>query len=132
NGLYVAASRTSSNGAMPNGIDISFDGVHWQWRPVMSREFTSTIYFKDSFYVSGFILKSASSLVPQFERKVFLPDVVLFDLFGKVGRDYELQSSGDLVNWALEEEYHQASRIHTVTRPAAPDQRFYRVKLKEP
>ncbi|MDX1983477.1 MAG: hypothetical protein SFV51_24610 [Bryobacteraceae bacterium] len=132
NGLYVAASRISSSGVVPNGIDVSADGIQWQRRPVMSREFTAATYFKDAFYVSGFILKSASSLVPQFERKVFLPDLVLFDLFGKVGRDYELQSSGDLVNWELEEAYHQATRLHTVTRPAAPDQRFYRVKLKEP
>lgn len=61
NGLYVAA------GWNRGGIDISADAVHWTVRPMKTLSLTSAAYFKDSFYVAGFILKSSSSLIPEIE-----------------------------------------------------------------
>jgi hypothetical protein len=126
NGVYLAVTRN-----WPDVLWSSPDGVHWQREPIGMRDLSSVVYAYDSFWIGGTVIQSASSLVPQFERKVFLPGQTIFDLFGKIGREYELQSSTNLVDWELEQAYEQTTRLHTVIRPADSDQRFYRVKLKE-
>ncbi|MBI1175951.1 hypothetical protein GC207_00770 [bacterium] len=93
---------------------------------------TSAAYFRDSFYVAGFILKSTSSLIPTIEDFGRKGNEVSFQMFGRIGRDYELQSSTDLKTWQHESDYNQGQRIQPLTLPTGPSQKFYRVKLKEP
>jgi hypothetical protein len=126
NGVYVAAGQNQG------GIQVSPDVINWTTRPMKTFNQSAAVYFKDSFYVAGYILKSVSSLVPeitQFERG---DGELNFHLFGRIGRDYELQSSGNLTDWEHEADYTQSARHHPLTLPTGPDQRFYRVKLKEP
>jgi hypothetical protein len=77
------------------------------------------------------VLQSQTSLIPSLER-VFRDNGQLnADVFGRIGRDYELESSTDLTTWGHELDYQQTQRIQPLTLPTGPDQRFYRVKLKE-
>jgi hypothetical protein len=80
---------------------------------------------------SGMILQSASASVPEFVSITPGGGALHFELFGEIGRDYELQSSSDLMDWDHEQDYTQSARQHPLTLPTGPDQRFYRVKLKE-
>ena len=125
NGLYVAAGPTWG------GIQISANAIDWTFRPMKTLDLTSVTYFKDAFYVSGFILKSRSSLISEIQSFSRSGGGWNFDLFGRIGRDYELQSSTNLTDWAFEQDYTQSARQHPLTLPTGPDQRFYRVKLKE-
>jgi hypothetical protein len=126
NGVYVAAGSTWG------GIQVSPDAINWTKRPMKTLSLGSVAYFQDSFYVSGFILKSASSLVPEITQFGRSGGELNFHLFGRIGREYELQSSTNLIEWAHAQDYTQSARHHPLTLPTGPDQRFYRVKLKEP
>jgi hypothetical protein len=125
NGVYVAAGSTWG------GIQVSPDAINWTMRPMKTLSLSSAVYFKDSFYVAGYVLKSVSSLVPEITQFGRSGGELNFHLFGRIGREYELQSSPNLTDWKHEQDYTQSARQHPLTLPTGPDQRFYRVKLKE-
>ena len=78
------------------------------------------------------MVQSQSSLIPNLERVFREIGQLNAEVFGRIGRDYELQSSTNLTDWAFEQDYTQSARQHPLTLPTGPAQRFYRVKLKEP
>jgi hypothetical protein len=126
NGTYVAVSQ-----AYPDALWSSPDGIHWRREKIGVRGLQSVIYAYDSFWVGGTVLQSQSSLVPEITQFGRSGGELNFHLFGRIGRDYELQSSPNLTDWEHEADYTQSARHHPLTLPTGPDQRFYRVKLKE-
>ncbi len=129
NGMFLVLGRLQTN------LFWSPDGVTWENRSVGTDLILDGIFHQGSFYLvgnGGMILQSTSASVPEFIS--ISPDVggLDFQLFGEIGRDYELQSSTNLTAWVHEQDYTQSMRSQPLTLPADPGQRFYRVKLKEP
>lgn len=126
NGVYLATW-----GARP-ALWSSPDGLAWQPEIIGASELHSSIYAYDSFYVGRVVLQSESSLIPTLERVFRENGQLSAEVFGRIGRDYQLQSSTNLTDWVHEQDYTQSARQHPLTLPTGPDQRFYRVQLKEP
>jgi hypothetical protein len=128
NGVFVLGAGLSKT------LLVSEDGLVWRDRSVGAQSLRGLAYFKSSFYAmgnSGMILQSASASVPEFLSIMPGGGSLDFELFGEIGREYELQSSPNLTAWEHEQDYTQSARHHPLTLPTGPDQRFYRVKLKE-
>jgi hypothetical protein len=125
NGAYLA-TRSS-----PPALWSSADGLNWQAESIGVNSLLSSEYAHDAFYVSGAVLQSQSSLIPSLERVFRDGGALNAEVFGRIGREYELQSSPNLTDWEHEADYTQSVRHHPLTLPTGPDQRFYRVKLKE-
>lgn len=127
NGVFVAG------GGLPDNLAFSTDGLHWMHRTVNVEGMPDLGYFKGSFYsigAGGMILQSASATVPEFVSITPVSNALDFELFGEIGRDYELQSSTNLTDWDHEQDYTQSMRAQPLTLPADQDRRFYRSKLK--
>ncbi|MBI1175947.1 hypothetical protein GC207_00750 [bacterium] len=127
NGLYVAVT-----GAWPDVLWSSPDGITWKREKFGARDLSAVTYAFDSFYISGAVIQSQSSLIPTLEHVTQGNEQLDASVFGEIGRDYELQSSTDLKTWQHESDYNQGQRIQPLTLPTGPSQKFYRVKLKQP
>jgi hypothetical protein len=125
NGVYLATSLFKPV------LWSSIDGLNWQQETIGVGSLRSAIYAYDSFWVGGTVLQSQSSLIPSLDSVIRDSGQLNAEVFGRIGREYELQSSTNLVDWTREQDYTQSARHHPLTLPTGPDQRFYRVKLKE-
>lgn len=127
NGVFVAG------GDLPDNLAFSSDGLLWTYRTVNVEGISRLGYFRGSFYsvgAGGMILQSASATVPEFLAISPLGNTLNFELFGEIGRDYELQSSTNLTDWDHEQDYTQSARQHPLTLPFGEPSKFYRSKLK--
>jgi hypothetical protein len=114
---------------------ISEDGLAWTDRAVGAQVLRGFSYFKSSHFAvghSGMILQSAPASVPEFLSLVPEFEGIHVMTFGEIGREYELESTTDFATWQHEQDYQQAERTQPLTLPTGPEQRFYRIKLKEP
>ncbi|MBI1175948.1 hypothetical protein GC207_00755 [bacterium] len=128
NGIYLAVGDLPGSGKMWS----SADGLNWKTEKIGVTDLRSSIYAYDSFYVGGTVLQSETSLIPSLEQVTQGNGQLNATVFGRIGRDYELQSSTDLKTWQHESDYNQGQRIQPLALPTGPSQKFYRVKLKEP
>ena len=135
--LPGSSSVTYGNGTylltaiFPPVLWSSQDGLSWKPEKIGIIDLRSSVYAYDSFFVGGTVVQSQSSLIPNLERVFREIGQLNAEVFGRIGRGYELQSSTNLTDWAFEQDYTQSARQHPLTLPTGPDQRFYRVKLKE-
>jgi hypothetical protein len=127
NGVYLGVRSTA-----PDVLFSFTDATNWKPEKIGRSGLYSAIYAYDSFLVGGTVIQSQSSLIPNLERVFREGGALNAEVFGRIGRNYELQSSGNLTDWDHEQDYTQSARHHPLTLPTGPDQRFYRVKLKEP
>ena len=136
NGAYYANGLFMIFGRLQQNLLTSVDGVVWVNRSIGADAIFGHIFYRGSLYLTGrggMILQSASASVPEFLSMTPGTGSGLdFELFGEIGRDYELQSSTNLLDWDHEQDYTQSARQHPLTLPTGPDQRFFRAKLKEP
>lgn len=122
-------------GHLQNNLYYSPDGAVWENRSVGTDLILDGVFHQGSFYLvgnGGMILQSVSASVPEFLSLTPGSGGLNLELFGEIGRDYELQSSTNLTDWVPEQDYTQSARRHPLALPAGTGQRFYRVQLKEP